>query len=157
MAIQNNLPTPVIDAIQEHHGTGLVSFFHHKASLQLEMDFYEKGRNANTQVREGDFRYPGPKPQTRETAIVSLADAVEAASRSLEKITPGNIESLVNDIIEDRRNDGQLDCCELTQADIHKLKQTFTSTLLTMLHGRVSYPKNENIGKSAGNVPAGSG
>lgn len=154
LALQHKLPAPIIDAIRQHHGTSLVSFFHHKASIQLEMDLYEKGKTSS--VQEDDFRYPGPKPQTRETAILSLADSVEAASRSLEKITPGNIENIVKDIIEAKRNDGQLDCCALTQADISLLRKTFTFTLTNMLHGRISYPSNENSGKQQSSSASGS-
>src|SRR5437879_7775413 len=86
------------------------------------------------EVREESFRYSGPKPQTKESAIVSLADAVESASRSLEKPTPAKIEQLVNDIIDQRIADHQLDECDLTLSDIRLIADRFRFTLMTMLH-----------------------
>ena len=96
------------------------------------------------EVREESFRYSGPKPQTKESAIVSLADAVESASRSLEKPTPGKIEQLVNDIIDQRVADHQLDECDLTLSDIRIIADRFRFTLMTMLHSRIAYPKQES-------------
>src|SRR5438105_14497896 len=97
----------------------------------------------NPQVREESFRYPGPKPQTKESAIVSLADMVESASRSLEKPTPQKIEQLVHELIEERIADGQLDDCDLTLGDLKVIKERFRFTLMTMLHTRIAYPKQE--------------
>jgi len=95
------------------------------------------------EVREESFRYSGPKPQTKESAIVSLADAVESASRSLEKPTPAKIEQLVNDIIDQRIADHQLDECDLTLSNIRVIADRFRFTLMTMLHSRIAYPKQE--------------
>jgi cyclic-di-AMP phosphodiesterase PgpH len=94
-------------------------------------------------VREESFRYSGPKPQTKESAIVSLADIVESASRSIEKPTPQKIEQLVNELIEERIADGQLDECDLTLGDLRVIAERFRFTLMTMLHSRIAYPKGE--------------
>src|SRR3954463_12929185 len=94
--------------------------------------------------REESFRYPGSKPQTKESAIVSLADIVESASRSLSKPTPQKVEQLVNELIEERVADGQLDECELTLGDLRIIAERFRFTLMTMLHSRIAYPKSES-------------
>jgi membrane-associated HD superfamily phosphohydrolase len=94
------------------------------------------------QVREESFRYSGPKPQTKESAIVSLADMVESASRSLEKPTPQKIESLVNELIEERITDRQLNECDLTLAELKVIAERFRFTLMMMLHSRIAYPKH---------------
>ena len=92
-------------------------------------------------VSEESFRYGGPKPQTKESAIVSLADTVESASRSLEKPTPQKIESLVNELIEERITDRQLDDCDLTLGELKVIAERFRFTLTMMLHSRIAYPK----------------
>jgi hypothetical protein len=93
------------------------------------------------EVHEESFRYKGPKPQTKESAIISLADAIESASRSLEKPTPQKIETLVNEIIEERIGDRQLDECDLTLGELKTIADKFRFTLLMMLHSRIAYPK----------------
>src|SRR5207253_2470718 len=93
------------------------------------------------EVKEESFRYSGPKPQTKESAIVSLADTVESASRSLEKPTPQKIETLVNELIEERISDHQLDECDLTLGELKVIAERFRFTLLMMLHSRIAYPK----------------
>lgn len=146
LALLHKLPQPVQDVIMEHHGTGVVIYFHHKARRQIELDL-EQGNGSHdvpTKIEEGDFRYPGPKPQTRESAIISLADGVESASRSLSKATPAAIESLVEEIVSDRVSDGQLDDCELTFTELAKIKKSFIFTLAGMHHARIAYPKDEN-------------
>jgi len=106
-------------------------------------------------VKEENFRYPGPKPQSREIAVLSLADAIEAASRSLEKITPANLEDLVRDVIDSKLQDGQLDVCDLTMAEINTIRRVLLLTLSNMLHGRIAYPSDENIRpQSADETPA---
>ena len=92
-------------------------------------------------VHEESFRYSGPKPQTKESAIVSLADTVESASRSLVKPTPQKIETLVNELIEERISDRQLDECDLTLGELKTIADRFRFTLLSMLHSRIAYPK----------------
>jgi putative nucleotidyltransferase with HDIG domain len=148
LAIKHKLNQRIIDIIQEHHGTTLVYYFYKRAIQQAE-DARAGGkimkmRDDNVlEVREESFRYSGPKPQTKESAIVSLADAVESASRSLEKPTPGKIEQLVNDIIDQRIADHQLDQCDLTLSDVRIIAERFRFTLMTMLHSRIAYPKQE--------------
>ena len=94
-------------------------------------------------MREESFRYPGPKPQTKESAIISLADMVESASRSLEKPTPQKIEQFVTELIDQRIADHQLDESDLTLADLRIIAERFRFTLMTMLHTRIAYPKQE--------------
>jgi len=142
LAMLHKLPEPVLRSIREHHGTSMLQYFHHKAMLQLELEIGGPGTPSG-RFDEHNFRYPGPRPSTRVSAIVCLADSVEAASRSLEKPTPGHIENLVNDIVCKRLNDGQLDECELSLMDLSKIRKAFIFTLTTMLHGRIAYPKDE--------------
>src|SRR5436309_4243181 len=146
LALKNKLNQRIIDIIQEHHGTSLVYYFYQRA-IQQQEDARAGGKIMKMpdipEVREESFRYSGPKPQTKESAIVSLADAVESASRSLEKPTPAKIEQLVNDIIDQRISDHQLDECDLTLRDVRVIAQRFRFTLMTMLHSRIAYPKQE--------------
>lgn len=147
LAEHHRLPDPIVRGIREHHGTSLISCFHQKAKSQLELEYEFEGdgtANSSARVEEGDFRYPGPKPSTAVSAILSLADAVEAASRSLDKQTPGHIDSMVGDIIFARMEDGQLDDSGLTLTEITQIRRSFVFTLTSMLHGRVPYPKDEH-------------
>ena len=149
LALKHKLNQRIIDIIQEHHGTSLVYYFY-KRALQQHEDARAGGKIMNLrehdipEVREESFRYSGPKPQSKESAIVSLADAVESASRSLEKPTPAKIEQLVNDIIDQRIADHQLDECDLTLSDIRIIGDRFRFTLMTMLHSRIAYPKQDS-------------
>ncbi|MBI4684267.1 MAG: HDIG domain-containing protein [Nitrospirae bacterium] len=129
-ARQYKLPEPLIDIIQQHHGTGLMAYFYQKAKVQ-------EGENRPT---EEEYRYPGPKPQTRITALVMMADAVEAASRVLHDVTPARIAALVDRIINHIFLDGQLDECELTLKDISEIKRRFSYILTGILHKRIDYP-----------------
>lgn len=146
-AILSKLPRIVMDIIQQHHGTSLVSFFHRKAQEKING---ETGREGGTRpatrafIEESDFRYPGPKPQTKEAGLIMMADAVEAASRSLAKPTPSHIRNLVEGIVKGKLVDGQLEQCDLSLSDINKAKDAFVFTLTSMLHSRIAYPKNEN-------------
>ncbi len=144
MAIRQRLPRLVMDAIERHHGTGLVSYFHHKALQhnEREQQLTNGARRGAATVSEESFRYPGPLPVTRETSIIALADAIEAASRTLIKPTPGHIEELVNDITHRKWMDHQLDDSELTLAELRIVKRSFVFTLMSMLHSRIPYPKN---------------
>ena len=149
LALKHRLNLQIIDVIQEHHGTSLVFYFYKRALQQVE-DARAGGKIMNMReddisaVRDETFRYPGPKPQTKESAIVSLADIVESASRSLEKPTPQKIEQLVNELIEERIADGQLDECDLTLGELRVIAEKFRFTLMTMLHTRIAYPKHES-------------
>ena len=123
--------SPVLwDFIQQHHGKSLVYYFYRRA---LE------GREENQEVAEEGFRYPGPKPNTKETAIVLLADSVEAATRSLKDPTPDKIEEIVRKVINNKFIDGQLDECELTLKDIEKISSVFSKILSGIYHSRVNY------------------
>ncbi|HHV61147.1 MAG TPA: HDIG domain-containing protein [Firmicutes bacterium] len=126
----HRLPEAIIDLIKEHHGTSLVPYFYHKATEN------DGGEN----VDESDFRYPGPKPQSKEAAIVMLADSVEAAVRSLARPTPGRIEGLVRKIIKERLNDGQFDECNLTLKELDAVADAFVRVLSGIFHARIEYP-----------------
>jgi putative nucleotidyltransferase with HDIG domain len=148
LALKHKLNQRIIDIIQEHHGTSLVYYFFQRA-LQQQEDARAGGKIMNMreedvpEVGEESFRYSGPKPQTKESAIVSLADIVESASRSLEKPTPQKIEQLVDELIEERIADRQLDECDLTLGELKIIAERFRFTLMTMLHSRIAYPKQE--------------
>ena len=141
LAMLHKLPRPVMDIIQQHHGTGLVFFFHHKAGQQAQSDPQTASGRGRTVVDESSYRYPGPKPVSREAAIIMLADSVEAASRSLEKPTPAGISELVDRLVTLRFEDKQLDNCEMTLAELCKVKRAFVFCLSNMLHSRIAYPK----------------
>src|SRR5213082_653966 len=149
LALTHGLNKQIIDVIQQHHGTSLVYYFYQRARQQQE-DARAGGKIMNIrkedipEVQEESFRYSGPKPQTKESAIVSLADIVESASRSLEKPTPQKIEQLVNELIEERIADGQLDECDLTLGELRVIVERFRFTLMTMLHTRIAYPTGES-------------
>jgi putative nucleotidyltransferase with HDIG domain len=136
LAEQYRLPRPIRDIIAQHHGTSLISFFYQQALAGCEM---------HTPVLEQQFRYSGPKPQSKEAGIVMLADAVEAASRSLSRPTPARIESLVQHIIQEKIADGQLDECSLTFSEVHKIQEAFCRLLVAMLHSRVEYPSSAAV------------
>lgn len=131
LARQYKLPRPVTDIIQQHHGTSLISFFYQKALEQ----------KADPPPVEENFRYPGPKPQTRVAALVMMADAVEAASRTLIDPTPSRIAAHVEKIINNIYLAGQIDECDLTLRDISEIKRRFTHILTSIFHKRVEYPE----------------
>ncbi|MCI0492152.1 MAG: HDIG domain-containing protein [Planctomycetes bacterium] len=137
LARQSKIPDPIIDFIQQHHGTTLVEYFYRQASESKRTD-----PNANA-VDESSFRYPGPKPQSKEAGILMLADAVESASRVLVGPTPARIESLVKEICRKRLLDGQLDECDLTLEEVHKIGESLVKSLTAVYHGRVKYPDQE--------------
>ncbi|MHB8170932.1 MAG: HD family phosphohydrolase [Thermincolia bacterium] len=130
MAREAKLPQQIIDIIEQHHGTSLVSYFYHRA---LEND-------KNETVNEEDFRYDSRKPQSREAALVMLADTVEAAVRAMQNPTLGRVEGLVRKIIKDKLNDGQLDECDLTFKDLDFIATAFMKVLSGIFHNRVEYP-----------------
>lgn len=145
LALKNKLNQRIVDVIQQHHGTSQVRYFY-KRALQQQEDARQGGKIMNIreedipEVREESFRYGGPKPQFKEAGIIMLADAVESASRSLEKITPQKIDQLINDIVEGRIHDRQLDDCDLTLREVRIIGESFKFTLQNMLHGRIAYP-----------------
>jgi cyclic-di-AMP phosphodiesterase PgpH len=135
LAKRHKLPQPILDAIEQHHGNGLISFFYHKAKMQQEGN--------SEKLNDADFRYGGHPAVSPEMAILSLADSTEAASRSLEKPSPQKISNLVNDIFTSKIRDGQLDYAQLTMAQINTVKESFVFSLSNMLHGRIPYPKDD--------------
>lgn len=132
MAERYRLPREIIDFIPMHHGTNLVSYFYAKART-------DDGEIDTT--HEYIYRYPGPKPQTKETGIVMLADSVEAATRSIEDPTPAKLETQISEIIRARFLDGELDECDLTLKDLIKIKQSFLKTIVGIHHHRIKYPE----------------
>jgi cyclic-di-AMP phosphodiesterase PgpH len=149
LAIQHRLARPIIDSIQQHHGTSQVTYFYRLAKRnEEEARLGSKIMRMNVsdvpRVEEETYRYPGPKPQTREIAIISLADAVEGASRCLLKPTPQKVEALITEIIEERYRDGQLDESPLSIRELKLVAESFSKTILSMMHTRVSYPKDES-------------
>jgi len=132
LARENGLGQRVAHIIQQHHGTSLISYFYQKAK--------EKENPEMESLNEEDFRYPGPKPQTKEAGIVMLADAVEAASRTLSEPTPARIRGLVQRITNNIFLDGQLEECELTLKDLQKIEEGFSRILTAIFHQRIDYP-----------------
>ncbi|TYO97265.1 HD family phosphohydrolase [Desulfallas thermosapovorans] len=130
LAREHKLPLGITEIIEQHHGNSLCSFFYHKATEN----------NKNESVSEDDFRYEGPKPQTKEAAIVMLADAVEAAVRSMPNRTPGRVEGMVRKIIKDKLMDEQLDECDLTLKDLNIIAGAFLRVLSGIFHNRIEYP-----------------
>ncbi|MEO6871741.1 MAG: HDIG domain-containing metalloprotein [Chthoniobacterales bacterium] len=150
LALKHGLNQQVIDVIQQHHGTSLVFYFY-KRALQQHEDARAGGKIMKMreedipEVAEESFRYSGPRPQSKEAGIISLADMVESASRSLEKPTPAKIEQLVNDLIDQRLADHQLDECDLTLRELRTIAERFRFTLMNMLHTRIAYPKEGKV------------
>ncbi|HUF77682.1 MAG TPA: HDIG domain-containing protein [Thermoanaerobaculia bacterium] len=136
MAEEHHLPQPVRDAIAQHHGTRLISFFFSRAVEQAERREAER----KEEVTEDRFRYPGPKPQNRVMGVLMLADGVEAASRTLAEPTELKIRGLVRKIVTDCLDDGQLDESDLTLADIRKVSRSFGRVLTNIYHQRIDYP-----------------
>lgn len=150
MGVKNKLPRPIIDIIQQHHGTSLIWYFYHRAlEAARSTPGAEGASSGSSSVSESTYRYDGPKPQFLESAIVFFADSVEAASRSLRKVTPQNIEELVDSIFEDRIRDGQLNECPITYAQVSAIKRSFNFTLLNSLHARIAYPKADKENEPA--------
>jgi cyclic-di-AMP phosphodiesterase PgpH len=138
LARQNRLPDSIIDFIQQHHGTTLVEYFYRQANQKKVQEDPDSGA-----LDESSFRYPGPKPQTREAGVLMLADAVESASRVLKEPTASRIENLVHEISMKRLLDGQFDESGLTLEDIRKIGESLVKSLTAVYHGRVKYPDQE--------------
>ena len=134
MAKEYNLPTSLVPFIQQHHGTTLVEYFYHQACKR------EQGHRDAPQVSEMQYRYPGPKPRSKEVAIVMIADACESASRAMPEPTASRVETLIHDIVMKRLLDGQFDECELTMRDLDRIERSIMKTLLGIYHGRIQYP-----------------
>ncbi|MBI4550373.1 MAG: HDIG domain-containing protein [Candidatus Omnitrophica bacterium] len=135
MAKKYKLKEAIIDFIPQHQGTCPVYYFYKKAA--------DGAQAADEKVNIDDYRYPGPKPQSKETAVVLLADSVEAASRSLAHITPASIEDMVKEVINGKFIDGQLEECNLSLQDVRKIQDSFVHNLIGIFHTRIQYPKSD--------------
>lgn len=147
MLKEHALPKLIQDIAEQHHGTTLLKFFYHKAKQESE-----------TEIVESDFRYPGPRAQFKESAIVGIADCIEAAVRSLSKPSPERIEKMVRDIIRDRLEDGQFNECDLTLKELDLIAKAICETLHGIFHSRIEYPedkepKQESVEKKVGGKP----
>jgi len=131
IAKEYKLPKEIRDAIQQHHGTSLVKYFYITA---------KNNSDKPEEIKEDDFRYPGPIPTSKEIAILMLADAVEAAVRSISEPTKGKVEEMVTNIIKARLNEGQLDNCDLTLKDLNNIREAFLKALSGIYHQRIEYP-----------------
>ena len=140
LARENKLGSELIDIIQQHHGTALIKFFYDRAKTLADPGVQ--------QINERDYRYHGPKPQTREAALIMLADAVEAASRTLADPTPARIQGMVKKLINNIFIDGQLNECDLTLKDLNEIARSFTRVLSSSFHHRVDYPEPVHIVKN---------
>ncbi|MDY0376635.1 MAG: HDIG domain-containing protein [Desulfobacterium sp.] len=137
IAKEYKLGTDIIDTIRQHHGTSLIRYFYNK-SVKI---------NGPDTVKESDFRYPGPKPQTREAGIVMLADVIEAAMRTLERPTPARIQGRVQELTNAIFSDGQLEECELTLKDLHQIARSFIKILTGIYHQRIEYAERPQENK----------
>ena len=142
LAREFRIPREIIHFIESHHGTTLVEYFYHAARQRAE----EEGDKQTPQ--EVEFRYPGPRPQTRESAILMLADCVESATRAMADPTPGQIEGLVHELARKRLLDGQFDQTPLTLADLAKVKESILTRVCAIHHGRIAYPE-ESVEETA--------
>ena len=160
LARKHKLPRIIVDVIRQHHGTGLIQFFYFQAQQQqdhvqtkLPLDGKIGRSKEKKKVDESTYRYDGPKPDFKESAIIFFADSVEAASRSLKKVTQPAVEELIDNIFRTRIEDGQLDECPLTFQELNQIRSSFVYTILNMLHARVEYPKVEKP-RVAASTPA---
>jgi membrane-associated HD superfamily phosphohydrolase len=133
LAREKRLGRPIVDIIRQHHGTALIKYFYQKAKTHDSVE--------SPLVDELDFRYPGPKPQTREAGLVLLADCVEAASKTLTDPTPARIQGMVQKIINNIFIDGQLEECELSLKSLHDIAKSFNRVLSGIYHQRIDYPE----------------
>ena len=141
IARKHRLPRRIIDLIEQHHGTTLVEYFYRRAEQQL----LDKSENTDQDagLDEGDFRYPGPKPQSPEAAVMMLADTVESASRALRDPAPARIEGLVKEVAKKKMADGQFDECQITIQQLNTIEQSLIKSLNAMYHARVKYPEKQ--------------
>jgi putative nucleotidyltransferase with HDIG domain len=149
LAYQARLPKSLIAFIPQHHGTAIMSYFHARAREQAAEPFggptTADGRTAADSVDQRKFRHAGPKPQSREAALIMLADGVEASVRSLSSRDEPAIRAMVGRIIEERLSDGQFDECDLTLRDVEHIREAFVAQLLGMYHQRIAYPQNKVV------------
>ena len=137
MAREYKIPSVLIQFIERHHGTTLVEYFYDRAK--------KKSDEKQAEPSESEFRYTGPKPRTKEAAIVMLADSVEGAVRSLAEITPPKIEAVVHNIAMKRLQDGQFDECELSLRELSQIEAAIAKNLAAHYHGRIAYPTSPDL------------
>ncbi len=137
LAKEYNLPKILHQFIAEHHGTTVVEYFYHQAAKQAQ----ENGQ----EISDVEFRYPGPKPHSKESAILMLADSVEGATRALSEPTAGRIEATVHQVIQKKIADGQLEECDLTLRDLHIIEESMIKSLCSIYHSRIKYPSQEKM------------
>ena len=147
IARKHKLPRVIVDVIRQHHGTSLIQYFFHEAKQRVLQEAPRKSsakqKNEGSSIDESTYRYDGPKPAFKESAIIFFADGVEAASRSLKKVSQPNVEELIDEMFKSRIEDGQLDECPLTFQELDEIRKSFIYTVLNMLHARIEYPKEE--------------
>ncbi len=141
LAREHNVPRSIRHYIESHHGTTLVEYFFERAKRQA-------GEADENEPFEFGYRYPGPKPQTREAAILMVSDAVEGAARTLAEPTPARIESLVHSIATKRLVDGQFDDCDMTLRELHEIEKSIVKSLNSIYHARIAYPGQDNAKKA---------
>ncbi len=141
LALQHQLPRPIVDNIYMHHGTGLIQYFYARA---------KENAGAGEEVDERLFRYPGPKPDTREAGIIMLADKVEAACRTIREPNEERIRAMIQQIVNGVMMDGQLENCPLTLRELYQIADTFTTVLLGIYHHRIEYPATKDISSGKG-------
>ena len=134
LARKFKVPQVIIDFIQMHHGTTLISYFYSKAKHSVDGD--------KEDISDYIYRYPGPKPQTKETGIAMLADTVEASTKAIEEPTAKKLEDKIDEVIKKRFIEGELDECDLTLKDLTKIKKSFLKILVGIHHQRIKYPED---------------
>lgn len=142
MAIEYGLPAVIMQFIETHHGTTLIEYFYEEAKKKTD--------GKTSPPTEAGFRYPGPRPQTKEAAIVMLADTVEGAVRALTEVTPTKIETLIHNMAMKRLQDGQFDECELTLRELSRIEDSLSKSLTAHHHGRIAYPKAADKSRQTG-------
>jgi putative nucleotidyltransferase with HDIG domain len=141
LAKEYNLPTSILPFIQQHHGTTLVEFFYHQAVTKKD----QQGTPDQPAISEVQYRYPGPRPRSKEIAIVMVADAVESATRAMQDPSAGRIEALVHELVMKRLLDGQFDDCDLSMREIQQIERSCVKSLLSIYHGRLAYPSSATV------------
>jgi hypothetical protein len=160
LARKHKLPRIIVDVIRQHHGTSLIQYFYYAALKRSENNtvapFYPDAPRIDPEdVDESTYRYDGPRPRFTESAIIFFADSCEAASRSLKKVTPISVEELIDKIIQERLEDGQLDECPITFREIKEIKRSFAFTLLNSMHSRIEYPGSREAQTTSGGTRPG--
>ena len=148
LAKEYNLPVSILPFIQQHHGTTLIEYFYHQACTRQDKDAAD-----GPSVQETQYRYAGPKPKSKEIAILMIADAVESAVRSMPEPNASRIETLVHDLSMKRLHDGQFDECDLTFRDLEQIERALVKTLLGIYHGRIAYPTAAAMASAASHQP----